>query len=101
MWGKASPFDEPPEYEDHFNCNGWGVLPLLALRGDNITYFSIDRHNGGINSLFLDFSVRKVGLKELWTLKWDKEFDTAGPWTRAGGVLPEDWPQWMRSFKDY
>ena len=49
----------------------------------------------------MDWSVRKVGVKELWTLKWDKDFDTAGPWTKAGGVKPEDWPQWMRRFKDY
>lgn len=61
----------------------------------------INRHNGYINGLFLDWSVRKIGLKELWTLKWSPGFDTAGPWTKAGGVEPEDWPQWMRSFKDY
>jgi len=61
----------------------------------------IDRHNGGINMLFMDWSVRKVGLKELWTLKWHRQCDPAGPWTRAGGVEPEDWPQWMRKFKDY
>ena len=61
----------------------------------------INRHNGHINVLFLDWSVRKVGLKELWTLKWDFDWDTAGPWTKAGGVLPEDWPEWMRKFKDY
>jgi len=63
--------------------------------------FCINRHNGHINGLFLDWSVRKVGLKELWTLKWSFDFDTAGPWTRAGGVQPEDWPEWMRNFKDY
>ncbi len=52
--------------------------------------------------LFRDWSVRKVGLKELWTLKWDdRRFDTNGPWTMAGGVQPEDWPAWMRGFKDY
>ena len=51
--------------------------------------------------LFMDWSVRKVGLKELWTLKWNRNFDTAGPWTKAGGVKPEDWPEWMRRFKDY
>ncbi|MBN1975419.1 MAG: type II secretion system protein [Sedimentisphaerales bacterium] len=61
----------------------------------------INRHNGGVNSLFLDWSVRKVGLKELWKLKWNPKFDTNGPWTIAGGVKPEDWPQWMRGFKDY
>jgi len=44
---------------------------------------------------------RTVGLKELWTLKWHREFDTAGPWTKAGGVLPGDWPEWLRKFKDY
>ncbi len=61
----------------------------------------INRHNGHINVLFLDWSVRKVGLKELWTLKWDSDWDTAGRWTKAGGVQPEDWPEWMRKFKDY
>jgi prepilin-type processing-associated H-X9-DG protein len=63
--------------------------------------FCINRHNGNINGLFLDWSVRRIGLKELWTLKWDDQSDTAGPWTRAGGVQPDDWPEWMRKFKDY
>ena len=49
----------------------------------------------------MDWSIRKVGLKELWTLKWRQEFDTAEPWTKAGGVKPEDWPEWMSGFKDY
>jgi hypothetical protein len=49
----------------------------------------------------MDFSVRKVGLKELWTLKWNRTFDTAGRWTKAGGVRAEDWPEWMRGFRDY
>jgi prepilin-type N-terminal cleavage/methylation domain-containing protein/prepilin-type processing-associated H-X9-DG protein len=61
----------------------------------------INRHGGGVNNLFLDWSVRKVGLKELWTLKWHRYFNTRGPWTKAGGVKPEDWPAWMRRFKDY
>ena len=51
--------------------------------------------------LFMDFSVRKVGLKELWTFQWHRLSDTAGPWTKAGGALPSDWPKWMRGFKDY
>ena len=63
--------------------------------------FCINRHNGFINGLFLDWSVRKIGLKELWTLKWDDRSDTAGPWTKAGGVQPDDWPHWIRGFKDY
>jgi len=51
--------------------------------------------------MFWDASVRRIGLKELWTLKWRRDGKTSGPWTRAGGVKPEDWPQWMRRFKDY
>jgi len=60
----------------------------------------IDRHSGGINSLFMDWSVRRVGLKELWGLKWHRQYDTAGPWTGPGGVTPQDWPSWMRKFKN-
>jgi len=63
--------------------------------------FCINRHDGYVNSLFMDWSVRKVGLKELWILKWHREFDTANEWTRAGGAKPKDWPEWMRNFKDY
>jgi prepilin-type N-terminal cleavage/methylation domain-containing protein/prepilin-type processing-associated H-X9-DG protein len=61
----------------------------------------MNRHNGGINCLFLDLSTRKVDLKELWTLRWYLTYDIAGPWTKAGGVKPEDWPKWMRGFRDY
>jgi prepilin-type N-terminal cleavage/methylation domain-containing protein/prepilin-type processing-associated H-X9-DG protein len=63
--------------------------------------FCINRHNGWVNSLFFDWSARKVGLKELWTLKWHAKFETNGPWTKAGGVQPEDWPQWMQRFRNY
>jgi prepilin-type N-terminal cleavage/methylation domain-containing protein/prepilin-type processing-associated H-X9-DG protein len=61
----------------------------------------IDRHDGGINMAFLDWSVRKVDLKELWTLQWHKRFKTAGPFTRAGGVMEGDWPDWMQPLRDY
>lgn len=61
----------------------------------------MDRHNRGINMLFGDQTVRKVGPKELWVLKWFPGFNTSGPWTIAGGVQPDDWPQWMRKYKDY
>lgn len=83
------PYDSypPPPYDD-------------AL-GPNMETVCINRHDGGINSLFMDWSVRKVGLKELWTLKWHRKCNTRGLWTKAGGVKTEDWPPWMRKFKDY
>jgi prepilin-type N-terminal cleavage/methylation domain-containing protein/prepilin-type processing-associated H-X9-DG protein len=86
--------NRPPAYEGEktdFPC---------ACR-DSINRFCINRHDGYVNVSFLDQSVRKVGLKELWTLKWHREFNKANKWTRAGGVQSEDWPEWMRKFKDY
>jgi len=83
------PNDLPPTYE--------GESPS----GSNMRAFCIDRHDGGINILFMDWSVRKVGLKELWTLKWHRSYDTAGSWTKAGGMKPDNWPEWMQHFKDY
>jgi prepilin-type N-terminal cleavage/methylation domain-containing protein len=61
----------------------------------------IDRHDGATSMAFLDWSVRSVGLKELWTLQWHKKYVTNGPWTKTGGVAPTDWPEWMRRYKDY
>jgi len=61
----------------------------------------INRHEGFVGCVFADYSARKVGLKELWTLKWHKSYNTAGPWTRAGGVQASDWPEWLRPFPDY
>jgi prepilin-type N-terminal cleavage/methylation domain-containing protein len=84
--GRPREFDPPQPLE--FGAGGFGG-------------FCINRHEGHVNSLFLDWSVRKVGLKELWTLEWYAEFNTGGRWTKAGGVKPEDWPEWMRKFKDY
>ena len=78
-----------------------GSIPPPESRGSTLMPYCINRHNGRVNGLFLDWSLREVGLKELWTLKWSPNFDTAGPWTQAGGVQREEWPEWMRGFKDY
>jgi len=75
--------------------------PLESLGFFGMPFCAMDRHRGGINSLFMDWSVREVGVKELWTLKWNPAYNTAGLWTKQGGVQPEDWPEWMRRFKDY
>ena len=82
--------DAPPETED------------LAWQGtQHMRRACINRHNGFISGAFLDWSVKKIGLKELWTLKWHRAYPTAGPWTKAGGVTNTEWPEWMRRFKDY
>ena len=82
-----SPTNAPPVYNGE--------------RSEQMQFSCMNRHIGHINGLFIDWSNRKIGLKELWTLKWHRQFDTAGLWTIAGNVQSSDWPQWMRSFKDY
>jgi prepilin-type N-terminal cleavage/methylation domain-containing protein len=64
-------------------------------------HFAINRHQTGDNVLFMDWTVRSVGLKELWTLKWHRKYPVNGPLTKAGGMQPSAWPAWMRNFKDY
>jgi prepilin-type N-terminal cleavage/methylation domain-containing protein len=73
----------------------------LAWSGNNMGRICINRHRGTTCSSFLDWSVRKVHLKELYTLQWHRSFNTKGPWTRGGGVRDEDWPDWIRRFPDY
>ncbi|MBN2133850.1 MAG: hypothetical protein JW741_30390, partial [Sedimentisphaerales bacterium] len=84
--------EKPPEREP---------IPLASSPDHWPNSFCMNRHSGAVNGLFLDFSVRRVGVKELWTLKWHRQYNTANRWTKAGGARPEDWPRWMRRFKDY
>jgi prepilin-type processing-associated H-X9-DG protein len=87
VWPKDT--DQPSLIESF----GWG--------SNHMANCAINRHDGAVSCLFVDGSVRKVGLKELWTLQWHRSFNTAGPWTKAGGVQPENWPEWIRPLKEY
>ncbi len=82
--------DTPPDYDG------------FQHRGDDnaMNRFCLNRHNGAINTVFMDYHVEKVSLKRLWTLKWSRDFNKVNAWTPAGGVLSGDWPEWMKSFKD-
>ncbi len=75
--------DVPPTKPDQHN--GWGSHAMKQ--------YCIDRHNGNINGVFLDLSARKIGLKQLWKLKWHKDYNTIGyQWA---------WPEWMGKFREY
>jgi prepilin-type N-terminal cleavage/methylation domain-containing protein/prepilin-type processing-associated H-X9-DG protein len=92
--------DEPPAYEEDFTI--FGSDNFWEPIHNTIRHACFDRHGRGtVNVAFLDGSARKVGLKELWTLKWYTQYSTRGPWTKAGGAVPTDWPEWMQKFKDY
>ena len=73
-----APYPDPPEGRADY------------LHGMN--RFCLDRHNGYVNSAFLDFSVRRVGLKQMWKLKWSTNFDTSG--------YSGTWPEWMAGLPD-
>jgi prepilin-type N-terminal cleavage/methylation domain-containing protein/prepilin-type processing-associated H-X9-DG protein len=77
--------------------SGWGDKGTAG----EMNQFCIDRHNGWTNLAFADWSVRHVGLKELWTLRWHAGYNVNGPWTKRGGVTPSDWPRWLQKYKDY
>jgi len=54
---------------------------------ESMGYFNMNRHGGATNLIFMDFSVRKVPLKQLWRLKWNRNFNIARP--------SPVWPDWM------
>jgi prepilin-type N-terminal cleavage/methylation domain-containing protein len=95
-WHDAWPrdTDNPPATMDAFGIGDQGTT-------GEMDHFCINRHDGFINSMFMDWSARRVGLKELWTLKWHRQFNISGTWTRAGGAMDSDWPEWLRRFSAY
>ena len=100
MWRGGGPF-----YQDG-NVQSNKIIPPQSDgqwlgAGYEMMHFCIDRHDAFVNHAFLDWSIRKVGIKELWTLKWHRQFNTGGAWTKVGGVQPDNWPKWMSKFKDY
>lgn len=82
--------DEPPEFEGE----KWSPS---SSGPEGMGVFCIDRHSGYINALFVDYTVRKVGLKELWYLKWHRNYNTHAPkpvWESVG-------TGWLAPYKDY
>lgn len=76
------PWDEPPSY------------PTEPLDGndDEMRNACIIRHKNIVQWLFADWTVRKVGLKELWDLRWHRK------WVEQREETGEpDWPEWMNS----
>ena len=82
--------DQPADYGDK--------LPTLS--NYEMQRLCVNRHGGAQFCTFADWSVRKVSLKQLWQLKWHREFNTEGVWTKAGGVTDDAWPKWMAGIKD-
>lgn len=59
--------------------------------GHEMKHFAIDRHSGGVNTLFMDGSARKVRVKQLWELNWHIDYPT----TRASRMSDSWWGPWL------
>jgi len=66
-----------------------------SIKNQHMHYFAYDRHRGHVNSVFVDGSSRKVGLKGLWRLKWHRKFNIHNAQT-----LPDAEWHWMEGFSD-
>ena len=53
----------------------------------------IDRHRGKINVLFMDMTVKAIGLKSLWSLEWHKGWEN--PVNHRF-----KWSEWLGKFSD-
>jgi prepilin-type N-terminal cleavage/methylation domain-containing protein len=78
---------------------------------NEINRWNLDRHKLSVNFVNLDWSVRKVGLKQLWQLRWSRELVTDENGVNVSGwnnqsVVPDwndplQWPEWMQKAKNY
>ncbi|MFA5292711.1 MAG: type II secretion system protein [Phycisphaerae bacterium] len=100
MWfTDAWPRDaDPPSLSD--KCPG-DAETYAQTPPNEMQRVCVDRHGGYAGTVFMDWSARKVGIKELWTLKWNKSYNIGGKYTIAGRMKPGNWPAWMRKYKDY
>jgi prepilin-type N-terminal cleavage/methylation domain-containing protein len=62
--------------------------------GGDMAHFCHVRHGYYLNSLFMDYSVRKVSLKCLWNFKWHRVYDVSAP--------PPDFSEkdWIKKFPE-
>jgi Tfp pilus assembly protein PilE len=84
MWRGGGPFRArmaPPQYNGEWS--GYN---------QEMKHFAMDRHNGGIQGVFMDHSVRHVPIKKLWKLKWHRAYDQA---------YKPAWPRWMAGFPEH
>ena len=60
---------------------------------NEMMHFAMDRHSKGVNSAFLDGSVRHIGIKGLWKLKWHRLYEASRGYVGT-------WPDWMAGYPE-
>ena len=81
-WVDVWPEDTDEPRDDEWGNGGRGYMPQVT----------ITRHGKKTNVVFMDCSSRRRDIKDLWSLKWHKEFNTNNPYTTPDAP----WPDWMR-----
>jgi hypothetical protein len=88
-------WDVPPQYDGQ----AWAAGEGHDI--DEMRRFCMNRHNGFVSGAFLDYSARKIGLKELWVLRWSRHWFRTSDSNLTPNYDPPIWPDWMRNFRDY
>lgn len=102
FWGKMINITTPsnvPFYFDSRWVDAWpdhtDTAPIEeGPSGTNgyMNHLLMTRHNKAINAVFFDGSGRRVNLRDLWSLKWHKQFNTNNDYTNGTKTFPD----WMR-----
>ena len=88
VWDGTGPFDT----DKPVTHKGWTASAGSAAGMSN---FSIPRHPGRmpVDMAFLDSSVSAVGIKQLWSLRWSRSFNTSYM------ASLNSWPAWMNAYQ--
>ncbi len=102
FWGRLEKVTSPyqvPLFLDSRWVDVWPLatdLPKTEEWGSGgsgyMTQVALTRHGKQTNIVFMDGSSRRVDIKDLWGLKWHKEFNTNNTYTKQDAP----WPNWMR-----
>lgn len=81
LLGHMRPQHEPPKAEEFVirDEDGWPA--------NGMSKYCVNRHNKSVNQLFVDAHVEKVRLRDLWGLKWHKDWSY---WRREEGFSDAD-----------
>ena len=83
----------PPTAPTYSGDHSW----QLSMSGpDQMKRFCIDRHQLSVNWVFMDCSIRKVGLKQLWDLPFHRNWNP-----ERVNMDAYSWPEWMDKCRDY
>jgi len=92
-------WDIPPKYDGQAWPSGSGGDE------DEMRRFCMNRHFSYVSGVFLDFSARKIGLKELWEVRWSRYWYRTNDSDLTPSYAPptawDDPAHWMFGMKDY